>query len=283
MESCVVLVTNHRYLRRCLHTVWQLRTWGQYSGDITILIGDDLAEKSDRMESSFLRFRVTHFADLPMDDHLAQLSGRRGLGGMEKKKLFQYHKFHLFAPAFKGYGKILYVDAGMRVMHPILKILALDCENKIIAHSDAFPDFRTTLESQFNFLDFPKTEGKLRKLVPGESDYFQTSMMLFDPTIVGEHTVDQLEKLRQEFPNSKTNDQGIINLWALANELWTPLPTQPEEDSGLHFYDFFERGDRSPRDYIMLKYPRKPLRKRDQLSDALFSLYWKIFSHKLDS
>ncbi len=42
MSNVVVLVTNRKYLRRCLHTVWQLRRFGDYDGDVVVIVGSDL-------------------------------------------------------------------------------------------------------------------------------------------------------------------------------------------------------------------------------------------------
>ena len=281
-ESCVALVTNRKYLRRCFSTVWQLRFWGRYRGEVVVIVGDDLAQSQDHLCASLLKLTIVHFPDFPAEQHLARLAGADGLGGMEIKKNFQYHKFHLFSPYFSKYDKVLYVDAGMRIMHPVSKIFEIDCKNKIVAHSDSYPDYKSTLEDQFNFVDFPHTREEIRRRSEAASDYFQTTMMLFDPVVGGTDVIGQLQSLRQSFPNSKTNDQGLINLWALQNELWRPLPTTPLLPSDILPYDFHERGDRGPGNYVMLKYPKKTARKRDRITDALFDLYWWGVKRKLN-
>lgn len=281
MKLLVLLVTNTRYLKRCFHTIWQLRLFGRYFGEVAVIVGDDLREQQLDIASSFLRVHPLYFPDLPMAAHEAALSNASGVGGMEKKKLFQYHKFHVFSTKFQDYRKVLYLDSGIQIMHPISPILGLDTKGKIVAHSDAFPSFESTLESQFNFVDFPSSRTEMNAIANLNSDYFQTSMMLFDPKVSTDHSIAELEDLRQRFPNSKTNDQGIINLWALERGLWKVLPTGIDPHSALRMYDFYERAGLSRADYVMLKYPRSKQRMRDRLSERLFELYWHLFSKNL--
>ena len=277
-SNCVVLVSNRRYLHRCMETVWQLRLFGRYFGRVVVIVGDDLGGRLRRAAGAFLGVRFVQFRELELSNHQKAIEGGAGLGGKELKKLFQYHKFWVFSEYFQCFDKVLYLDAGLRVMHPISDVLALDCSQKIIAHSDAYPRFETTLRDQFNLVDFPHLEEELERQVPMASDYFQTSMMLFDPSIGKSGAFSKLVGLLELFPNSKTNDQGIINLWALREKYWNPLPTYPIATRGRRFYDFYERDGLSADDYLMLKYPRGPLRRIDRVANICFRVYWKIFS-----
>ena len=278
MKICVVMVTNKLYLERCLATIWQLRLFGLYRGEVVLIVGDDLREQIPTLGRLGLKIIPRYFPEIDRSNQLERIMGGQGLSGTEESKGFQFHKFYCFDEFFLKWDRVLYVDAGMRVIRPIREILELDCSGSLLAHSDAFPTFVWRLENQFNLVDFPETRDLLGELVPLDSDYFQTTMMYFDTNIIQPQTVQDLRNLMVQFPNSRTNDQGIINLWALARNLWKRLPTH--NSSGPSYYDFHERNDMETNDYILLKYPRQPRMRRQFLSDLLFNIYWRLVARR---
>jgi hypothetical protein len=257
-----------------------LRWFGKYRGDIVVIVGDDLRAAMPAIAGSRLRVTPQYFPELDRSEALAMVKKAPHTSEVVFSKPFQFHKVHIFDAFFKQWKKVLYVDTKMRVFNPIRPLLELDCENSLIAHSDAFPDYTSTLESQFNTKDFPDLTKEIDALVPLESDYFQTTMILYDTAIISETTVQEMVNLSLKFLNSNTNEQAIINLWTQARKLWTKLPTSPTE--GKLLYDFCEREPLSARDYVFLKYPRTiPKSFSRRLADWGFSVYWRVFARQL--
>jgi hypothetical protein len=81
------------------------------------------------------------------------------------------------------------------------------------------------------------------------NDYPQTTILLFDTTLIQEKTEQELYTLMLQFPNSKTNDQGVVALYfTCVKPVWKQIPTGNEY---INFYDYLDRGNGKP--YIMLK------------------------------
>lgn len=45
-----------------------------------------------------------------------------------------------------------------------MPLLEMDCSNSLVAHSDAYPEFRRTLGEQFNFADFPEIQPRISEV-----------------------------------------------------------------------------------------------------------------------
>jgi len=82
-------------------------------------------------------------------------------------------------------------------------------------------------------------------------DYFQTTTFIYDTDLIDEDTCDLLNDWSLKYFTSKTNDQGVINLFFNGlHDCFKELKTGDEETC---YYDFFERYGRKKEDYIMLK------------------------------
>jgi lipopolysaccharide biosynthesis glycosyltransferase len=153
--------------------------------------------------------------------------------------LFQYHKFHLFTPFFKQWRYVFYIDCGAKIYNNIAPILQTATPDTLLAHSDAYPTYQWKLSCQF-----------LEKIdldLDLDTDYFQSTIMLFDTNIIEDNTFQQLYKLTEKYPVSTTNDQGILNLYF--KKKWKQIPIG---DETTYYYDFNIRNSDKP--YIMTKY-----------------------------
>jgi hypothetical protein len=77
---------------------------------------------------------------------------------------------------------------------------------------------------------------------------------MFDTKIINDDTYDTLVELSNKYPNSKTNDQGIMNLYFLCiRNIWEQIMIKDDET---FYYDFSERNGLNKNNYIILKYPQ---------------------------
>lgn len=279
---CVALVCNRAYLHKALLTIWQLRIFGRFSGDVVLVIGDDLRDAIGALRRSLLRITPLYFPDIERDLEDKVINRAPGTLDSQSKKTFQFQKFFCFSPVFKKWNRVLYLDAKMRIYAPLDPLFRVDCSGSLVAHSDAYPDFQWTLSDQFNFVDFPELRSKLSEVADLSSDYFQTTMMYYDTAIIEDGTVTELIELSRTFPNSRTNDQGIINIWAQNRGIWKKLPTKRH---GTRFlYDFHERPGCGPEDYLMVKYPKIPKKSIPWLLAATaFGFLKRIEMRRVDS
>jgi hypothetical protein len=249
-ENCIILMCNKPYLEKAKNTIQQLRTVGEYQGDVVLLIGEDLNSENIFIDNVIVKY----FPELDRTDIVNILRNKPISDGREINKVFQWQKIHVFDTYFKHWKKCLYIDAGMNIFNSVDKIFNIDCDNKLIAHSDAYPTFEWKLKIQFDCNQFPELYNELCDNYNLDIDYFQSTILLYDTNIIEENTKTELIELSNKYINSRTNEQGIMNLYFnCIKKIWKPLQIN---DNDIHYYDFFERYNLKCSDYIMLKYPK---------------------------
>jgi hypothetical protein len=249
-DLCFVFVCNKAYFPKFLHTCSELLTNGKYTqGDICLVIGNDLNGQID--DHPFIvanKIIVKYFPDIPFTQEF--LDFQATLNRSEnQKKIFQYHKLHVFNTYFKQWKYVLYLDSGFNIYSDVKPILDCRQPNTILAHSDAYPIYEWKLAVQF---DQSKTYyfDKLKNKYNLDIDYFQTGIMYFDTNIIEENTFMDLLNLLAEFPICNTNEQGITALYFTnIRPLWKQIPIKNDDT---YFYDYWSRNPEHK--YIMLKY-----------------------------
>lgn len=108
-------------------------------------------------------------------------------------------------------------------------------KNILFAHSDAYPKYKWKLSCQFD-----KTVSnyfiKLNNKYNLNINYFQTGIMLFDTKLIEKDTFNNLYNLALEYPISKTNEQGIMNIYFnCEHKLWKQIPLKNSET---YFYKY---------------------------------------------
>ena len=248
-STCVVFACDANYLPKFVKTAVSLRHEGRYTGDLCLIIGDDLKDAPILKDASFdyLQVKIQHFPNFVFPEETLRIMASLDRAEHWFPKRFQYHKFHLFNIFFKQWRRVFYMDCGIHIFGPIQPIL--DCweENTLLAHSDAFPTYKWKLRDQFVPLS-PYME-TLENQYNLSIDYPQTTILLFDTALIKETTEQDLYTLALQFPNSKTNDQGIVALYFTSiNPAWKQIPTGNDY---MNFYDYLNRGN--GKSYIMLK------------------------------
>jgi hypothetical protein len=250
-SDCVAFVCNFRYLPKFVETCGSLIDVGEYTGPIILVVGDDINLSGLRthpfIKSHSDQIIIHYCPDIVFSAETnAKMNIVNTKAGKFGYKLFQYHKYHLFTPFFKQWHYVFYIDCGAKIFAPIAPILERAKPGFLLAHSDAYPAYQWKLSGQF------------RNLVPDEMakrwdlnvDYFQSTIMLFDTTIIEDDTFISLCDLTEAYPVSGTNDQGILNLYFICvKNKWEQIPLG---NADTYFYDFNIRNTDKP--YIMTKY-----------------------------
>jgi hypothetical protein len=254
--TCVVFVANKLYFDNFIQTATQLVTNGNYKDDICLIIGDDLHEDPALLthNNAFLiqyNIQIKYFPTHQFTPQFLHIQQSLNRPQFWNEKRFQYHKFHVFNTFFKQWDYIFYIDAGTIIFQDIGPILNEKTPHTLLAHSDAYPQYTRTLYDQFDATTYPDLFANLQKNFPttGQTDYPQTTIMLYDTQIITPTTYTDLVNLLIEYPISLTNDQGIIALYfTKIQPVWKQIPTN---NPYTHFYDFLPRNPAN--NYIMLK------------------------------
>jgi hypothetical protein len=247
---CTVLVTNDAFFDRLIQTLESLLSY-EYVGDICVVIGDDLIG-SVKLNHSLLKSNniiVKHFPDISFTKEFNNIFNSMPRETLWRHKKFQYHKLNLFNTFFKKWDYIFYIDSGMKIYSSIMPIINARKADKFLAHSDTYPDNNWALEIQF--IKENPIYSELSTKYNFNINYPQTTIMLYDTSIIDDNTFMDLKNLAEECKISKTNDQGIIALYFTnIKPLWEQIQL---EDENTWFYDYVLRPNKTNKPHIMLK------------------------------
>uniref|UniRef100_A0A6C0HL94 Nucleotide-diphospho-sugar transferase domain-containing protein n=1 Tax=viral metagenome TaxID=1070528 RepID=A0A6C0HL94_9ZZZZ len=255
MSKCIVFVCNKQYFNKFIYTCSQLITTGKYTGDICLVIGNDLCN-DPLLNCKFIQNNgngnvnifIKHFPDIEFSNDFTQINNNINTDGRNLTKQFQWHKMHLFNIFFKQWDYIFYLDCGITIFAEISPMLNTCTKNTLLAHSDAFPTYEWKLHTQFDKCN-TNIFTKLNNTYNLHVDYFQTTIMLYDTNIIDNNTYTDLINLTLKYPISKTNEQGIMALYFTnIKPCFTQIPTHNEN---IHYYDYLSRNKKY--NYIMLK------------------------------
>lgn len=256
-DFCIILMFDKKFLRKSYETIRQIREIGLYTGDIVCIISNNLKTslhllyKDDNIIIKY--FKEVNRSKI-VNDPKKDTPLYKSCFPMWQK-MIHYHKFYCFHTWFRdNYKRCLYIDTGTQIFKPLNKIIELDCTDKFLAHSNAYPDYEETLSCQFDKVLYPELYEELNNLLNLNVDHFQATIFMFDTSLIEDYTFEMLIKLANHYINSKTNDQAILNLYfnCLLGK-WKQIQIKDDET---YFYDFWERGNLTRNDYIMLKYPK---------------------------
>lgn len=248
---CIVFICNKLYLEKFIETCSQLINIGKYKGDICLVVGNDL--KEEIYTNSFIlknNIIIKYFPDIIFSKKFFEYNNNIKTDGRNITKRFQWHKLYLFHKFFKKWDYIFFLDCNMNIYRNISPIINLKEKNTLLAHSDAYPNYMLKLNCQFDLETYSNIALKLKEKYNLNVDYFQTGILFYDTKLIKNNTFKELYKLALKYPISKTNEQGIMNLYFNCKEkVWKQIPIKNKD---LYFYDYWSR-DPNKTNYIITK------------------------------
>lgn len=255
-------MSNSDYIDKVIQTIGEIRHIGKWEDDIVVLPDKESVSVLEIFSTS-LNFQIKLFEPIDLTHILQTIKEHpftTSTDGRELKKTFQWHKMHIFDVFFKQWDMVFYIDAGMKIMSDMSVFTKIFCEHQSIdkpvflAHSDAYPWFEWKLHLQFEKVSNPTLYEKLASEFNLNCDYFQTGIIMFDSSIITESTKQELLDLANKYPLSKTNEQGIMNVYFICiHNIWKSLPVKYGDK---FTYDYWNRDGYTPQDYCMTKYSR---------------------------
>ena len=268
-STVFVLVADYAYMRHAKRTIVDLRSRGEWRGDIVLipLSGVDFGKTF----LDFYRILTPHFPEIKEKSMLAAMLNHTTftdtIDGREITKMNQWEKLHVFDPYFLQWKRVVFLDAGLRVLDSVHNsILKLDCTNSFMAPDDGgnfiYPNPNKLFETQISktfykrMIDSLNCFGGIKIL---KEPYFLNCMWMYDTSIL--HTCSKNEMIAGmlEHPICKTNEMGIMNLYLhFKYGLWKPFPKHVDDSTMKILFDWCESNNPDPstwRDYSFLKYP----------------------------
>lgn len=229
----IVFVSNKSYFTKFIETCTQLINTGKYVGDICLIVTDDCQDVYDHPFITKNNIIVKHFPDIDFPEEFKMITQtlNRPYETYTKSNA-QYHKMHVFNRFFKKWDYVFYLDCGMKIHSNINSVLKLFRKNILLGHSDAYPTYEWKLSGQFSHIEPYFTH--LTKRYNLNIDYFQSGILMFHTNLINDNTFDELYKLAIEYPISRTNEQGIMNIYFnCIHGVWKQIP--------IGYYDYTNR------------------------------------------
>jgi len=259
-NTVFVLVTDERYFNKAHVTINDLKTTGNWHGDVVLITIDFDLEETYKSSQNIIEKKF------PLIDktHLLKEVGPNGFSNSDKReinKLNQWEKLHVFDDYFLQWEKVVFLDAGLRVLDDVKYLLELNYNNSILAPNDAAPNFRSDqiFKNQLSFDNEEKIQ--LIKNDFGEhifeSHHMLNCMWIYDTKILKICNKTQLIDAMNKYTLCKTNEMGVMNLiFHFKYKLWKAFPLKAS--NGKYLFEWCELNHNfhtTWRDYCFIKYP----------------------------
>ena len=261
MDTTFALITDKSYLRRAEQTIKDLRTRGCWTGSIVLATID--FDLSDELKQKYNVTEVT-FENIDKNT-LVENIGKEGFANSDKRELFklnQWEKLHMFDDYFRKWSRVVYLDAGLRVLDTVEYLLELDYLGKFLAPNDCAPYFHKDKIFR-NQMDFGRTEPiEQIKHEFGEnifnSQYFLSCIWIYDTDILNICNKTELIEAMDKYPVCRTNEMTIMNLLLhFKYKLWHEFPIRTISGNK-YLFEWNETNHPFPTnwtDYCYMKYP----------------------------
>jgi hypothetical protein len=261
MEKTVfALITDQLYYYKAIATITDLRTIGCWDGDIVLITIDFDLNDTIKHDLNIIEMKF------PLIDksEMLQKIGINGFSNSDKRelnKLNQWEKLHIFDDYFLKWDRVVYLDAGLRVLDNVSFLLELDCKDKILAPNDADPEIKPNQIFKYQISYDNEDMVNLLKNDFGE-DIFEKHHMLncmwvYDTSILKICNKQQLIEAMNKYTLCKTNEMGTMNLlFHFKYNLWTGFPSKASNGKYLFGWCELNHSHHTTwRDYCFIKYP----------------------------
>lgn len=256
-DTVFVLVTDYLYFPKAKRTIVDLRSKGKWEGDIVVItIGFNL-------NNNFKDFYSVREVSFPVIDKANLLSkiGQTGFSNSDKReilKLNQWEKFHVFDDYFTAWNRVVFMDAGLRVLDDVKYLLELDYKNKILAPKDGKFHENQKFKCQLSYDNEDMVQ--LVKADFGEKIldeiYFLNCIWIYDTSILNICNKQQMIDAMNTYTLCRTNEMGIMNLlFAFKYRLWEPFPFKIPSGKILFDWSEWNNPNTTWKDYCYIKYP----------------------------
>ena len=258
-DTVFVLITDENYFNKAKRTIIDLRCKGNWSKDIVLItidfkLNDNIKDFYNIIEVKFPYIDKTNLLRKIGENGFNDTSSKR-----EIDKLNQWEKLHIFDDYFLKWSRVVYLDAGLRVLEDVKYILEINYKDKLLAPKDGKLydecEFKCQLSNDKpELIDLFKYEYGEKALT---SNYMLNCMWIYDTSILKLCDKKQLIEAMNKYTFCKTNEMGIMNiLFHFKYKLWERLPIKAS--NGKFLFDWCELNQSFPttwRNYCFIKYP----------------------------
>lgn len=265
MKTVVVTLTDPGYTAKAKRTILDVRSRGEWTGDLVLItVGFDMP-KNWMDFHRVTPFRVEHLDTSTLLQKYREDPIRPTCDNREFGKLTQWDKFYVFHDWFKQWDRVIFLDAGLRVVDRIQHLVDLPCDGVLMAPDDAAPydtekrfggiielDGHSTVTAEL-FKEYSPSIASER--------YFLNCIWMYDTALLERITLQELVDAMNAYPICRCNEMTIMNLiFTFKYRVWRPFPGHCLNDPRRRLFGWTEHDrDYGPyttwRDFCFLKYP----------------------------
>lgn len=254
-NTVVVTLCDEKYFQKAACTIRDIRSVGQYWGDLVLVTIGFIPPVNF---TDFYKITVKHFQQIDVSKLMSQLKQHPFTRGdkRETTKIAQWNKLYIFDNYFNRWDRLIFFDAGFRVLGSLQHYLDVPWEGHITALDDSHPEDVKRFNCQIELSSRPDKIEELQRILPDALDmrYFLNCFWIHDTRIIKENTFDEMVDLMNRFPICLNNEMCIMNIYFAIKRQWQPL--QIKMSDGKFLMDWSERNGNTWRSYVGLKYPR---------------------------
>jgi len=266
MSTVFVLVTDEWYWPRAQRTIMDLRSIGKWTESIVIIAIGSFSIPA--VWKDFYSLTEVHFPEIEEKNDLVNMLKTPfpdSIDHREIEKRNQWEKLHVFDEMFMKWDRVVYLDAGLRVLENVHKsILPLQYKGLFLAPDDGgnfiFPNLNKQFSTQISYsnLDvWKKTAEDFGGVHIFSDSYFLNCMWVYDTNILKTCSKQEMIAGILSYPICKTNEMTLMNLFLhFKYKLWKPFPVFSDEK---YLFDWSEWNNPNPatwQQYCFIKYPR---------------------------
>jgi hypothetical protein len=264
MKTVVVTLCDAGYYSKAKRTILDIRSRGKWTGDVVLITVDFNPPKNFLDYYDIIQYRITHINTDNLLEQYKLNPINPTCDNRQYDKLTQWDKFYVFSDYFKKWDKVIYLDAGLRVLDEIRYLADLPCDGSIMAPDDA-PKYDSG--KRFGGIIEISSNIKVAEQFFREYDpqilggrYFLNCIWMYDTALLNKISFEELEEAMNKYPICRCNEMTIMNLiFTFKYKVWKPFP-EFIENSQKRLFGWTEHDrDYGPytswRDFCFLKYP----------------------------
>ena len=225
----VTMATNAEFSYFAADLVRRVRCTGAYDGPIVLLYSDKVP-----LNPEFVEFGVhMHDARLLLPEFFREPSDPpcyRAGDEYRAKRISRFRGYYLktavFSVFFKQWRRVLWLDARNDIHYPLEPFFSsINSESAFLANPDAWPAASSILRDHFFSDCDPVLMARVERRFDLHSEYFQSTLMLFDTSLILNDTLTTVAELYNELSRVASSDQIIFSLyWHQIRSVYQPLP-----------------------------------------------------------
>lgn len=260
MSTVFVTICDEAYFGKAIQTIQDIRGKGQWAGPI-VLIAVGFTPSKELCDQYILEY--VQFPTIPTD-YLLEQYRKNPLSipthdRREFTKVTQWEKLHLFDTYFKQWERVVYLDAGLRILDNVENFLCLDWKGKFLAPDDTWNDANKRFRCQLEMTNNPHVLTSFTETYGAgilDETYFLNCMWIYDTALLTVSYKNDMIDIMNRYPLWRTNEMGVMNVFlCFQHRLWTPFPLVAK--NGKYLFDWCELNRPSThwQQYCALKYP----------------------------